>query len=263
MEGGFFNTTQMRILGALTLLMVIIALGSYASLNFEQAEFVNPAPASISVTGKGEVLKVPDIGQFSFSVNAEGETATIVQEQSGTKVNEIIAYLKEQGVAEKDIKTQDYYLNPKYRYEERVCESRFGYCPPGERVEDGFELRQTVLVKLRDIDSAGVIIVGVGERGATNISGLDFTIDDIEALKAEARELAIKDAQEKAAILAKNLNVRVVRLVGYYEDSNDYMPYAETRVMSMADTEESFKAPELPVGERSATVQVNVTYQVE
>jgi len=264
MEKGIFNSPQMRILGALVMLMVLIALSSYAALNFEKIKYTNPMPASITVTGKGEVSAVPDIGQFSFTVEANGADASTAQSLSGTKINDIIAYLTEQGIEKKDIKTQDYNLFPKYRYEERFCAGN-SYCPPTEPIPDGFTVSQTVTVKVRAIDSAGNIIGGVGDKGATNISGLSFTIDDPEALQAEARALAIKDAQEKAVALANNLNVRVVKLVGYYEDSGMYQPYyMDAKMESMGgDSVSAMPSPELPVGEQDTTIQVNVTYEVK
>lgn len=264
MEGNFFSTKSSRMLGSLTLLMVIIALGSYASLNFQKVEFINPMPATISVTGEGEVLAVPDIGRFSFSVMAETDSAASAQEESGTKMNEILAYLKEQGVEDKDVKTQDYNLYPRYRYEERHCLGN-SYCPPGERVEDGFTVTQTVSVKVRETDKAGAIIAGVGERGATNISGLNFTIDDPEKLKADARAKAIEDAKMKAEVLAKQLNVRVVRMTGYYEESGDYYePYAfNSKVMAMDMEESAFGGANMPTGEESTMARVTVVYEVK
>lgn len=264
MQNGLFHTGPMRVLVALTLLMVIIALGSYATLNFTQVDFLNPSPAVISVSGEGEVTAVPDIGQFSFSVNAEGEDVVLVQEESGAKINAILAYLAEQGIEDKDVKTQNYNLYPRWRYEERLCEG-FGYCPPGKQVQDGFEVNQTVSVKVRDTQTAGTIIAGVGERGATNISGLNFTIDDPEALQAEARALAIADAQEQAVLLAKQLNVRVVRIVNFSEDGRGYYPQPfETKAMAFDMAEESASVtPDLPVGEQTTRAQVSITYQVE
>lgn len=263
METGFFKTVQMRILAALLLLMAMIALASYATLNFERVKFINPAPATISVTGEGEVLAVPDIGQFSFSVMAEGDDATTAQELSGTKINTILAYLKEQGIEDKDIKTRNYNLNPRWRYEERLCIAN-SYCPPGDRVQNGFEVSQTVTVKLRDTKTAGAVITGVGERGATDISNLAFTIDDTEALKKEAREMAIKDAKAKAKSLAEQLGVRVVRLVGYYEsDGFQPEPYAQDRMMAFSEEKASFDGAEMPVGEQGTIVRINITYQVE
>lgn len=264
MNEGFFNTKQMRLLGGLTLLMALIAMGSYATLNFEKVGFLNPVPATISVSGEGEVFAPADIGQFSFSVNAEGESASEAQEESGTKINDIIAYLKEQGIEDKDIKTQNYNLYPKWRYEERVCAFN-SYCPPGERVQDGFEATQSVTVRVRDTKMAGAIVAGVGERGATNISGLNFTIDDVETLREEARALAIEDAKTKAQVLAEQLGVSVVRLASYYENGGGYPEpyYFEAKAMAMDSAEEGgFGGAEMPVGENSTKVTVNVTYEV-
>lgn len=263
MTGEAYKSKPIQLLGALALLMVIIALGSYASLNFEQIKYANPAPATISVAGEGEVLVVPDIGQFSFSVRADGADATTAQEQSGTKVNDILAYLKAQGIEEKDIKTQNYQLNEKWRWEERVC-AVGALCPRGQQVQDGFEVIQTVSVKVRKLDSASGIIAGVGDKGATDISNLNFTIDDMEVVKAEARAKAIADAQAKAVVLANQLGVRVQRLISYSEDGGAYpVPYyAKTMAMS-ADEASGFGGAELPVGEESTKVNVNITYQVE
>lgn len=245
------------------MLMVLIALGSYASLNFAKIKHVDPMPATISVAGEGEVLAVTDIGQFSFSVTAEGEDAPSAQEASGEKINAILTYLKEQGIEDKDIKTQNYNMYPKYRYEERICPAG-SYCPPGERVPDGFEVTQSIIVKVRKTNQAPSIIAGVGERGATNISGLSFTIDDEEVLRDEARVKAIADAKEKAAALAEQLGVRLVRLASYYEESGYYEPYA-VRTMAFDMAEEAavgFGGAELPMGEESTIVRVNVTFEV-
>ncbi len=251
----------MRILGGLVLLMVMVALASYASLNFEKIQYVNPMPATISIAGEGEVLAVPDIGQFSFSVMAENAEASVAQELSGTKINEILTYLREQGIEDKDIKVEQYNLYPRWRYEEQVCEVG-SYCPQGERIQDGFEVIQSIAVKVRETKNAPAIIAGVGERGATDISNLNFTIDDIEVLRDEARAKAIDDAQAKAVELAEQLGVRLVRLTAYYETENSYQPYYKAAPMSLDAVEESFGGAELPVGEDSTIVRVNVTYEV-
>ena len=257
----YFSEGYAKFLLSLTLVAVTVALMSYAVVNFE-GKSPNDYEATVSVSGEGEVLAVPDIGKFSFSVNAEGKTAIEAQEASGTAINDIMAFLREQGIEENDIKTQSYNQYPKYRWEERICP--FGsYCPPGERIQDGFEVTQTVSVKVRDTDEAGAVIAGVGERGATNISGLNFTIDDMEALRSEARELAIEDAKAKAELLANQLGVDLVRIVSFNENGG-YPPYFEERAfMAMDSAESGFGGAELPVGEESTKVSVNITYEIE
>jgi hypothetical protein len=263
MTGELFKSTQMRILIMLLLLMGIIALGSYASLNFDKMEFLNPSPATIVVSGEGEAFSKPDIGTFSFSVTARGIDAAQAQEASGTSINAILAYLTEQEVAEKDIKTQNYNLNQKWKYEQSLCFGD-GYCP-NNRVEDGYEVSQTVTLKVRDISAAGTIIAGVGERGATDISNLNFSVDDIDSLQAEARAAAITDAQDKAAVLAEQLGVRIVRLASYNEEGGGYsQPFYDTRMMGMEMAEDSsFPGAELPAGEETTTIRVSAVYIVE
>lgn len=256
----FLSLWYVRALIVLALIGVVAALAAYAHLAVKQARYSNYGPTTINVRGEGEVLARPDIGQFTFAVRAEGDDAATAQEQSAAAMNEIIAYLTEAGVAESDIKTTNYTLNPRYIYENTVCPAGM-YCPPGEPIIDGYEVSQMVEVKVRDLDRSGELISGVGARGATNVSGLSFTIDDEDALKAEAREEAIREAREKAEKLADALDVRIVRMIGYYEEEV-YPPYYGYGG-DMAVMESSARiAPNMPVGENEITSTVNITYEI-
>lgn len=262
METNFFSTKGNRTLGALALAMIILALGTYSMATWKQAEYMYIGPTTISVTGEGEINAVPDIGKFSFSVTASGADASTAKEASGISINELIAFLKEKGVEEKDIKTDYYNMSEKYKYETRPCPVG-SYCP-GEQVKDGFEVTQSITVKVRDLASAPDLISGVGERGATNISNLQFSIDDTSVLKEQARAAAIDDAKAKAEVLAKKLGVRLGKMTGYYEDEGMVQPYyargGDMMEMSMAN--DSFKAAELPAGEQTTKSRVTISYQV-
>lgn len=248
----------------LTLIMVMIALASYTYLTLKEADQVSEIVATISVTGEGEVLARPDIATFSFSVVSEADDAGSAQEESARAVNTILAYLNDEGIDEKDIKTQYYNLNPRYDYLQSIC-PREGLCPPGERVLRGYEVNQTVLVKVRDVDTAGSLISGVGTLGATNVSSLQFTIDDEDELYAEAREKAISDAKDKASKLAEDLGVKIVRITGFYEEGGGrggdmYNMKAEMVAFDSAD--ESI-APNIPTGENTFTSRVNIVYEIK
>lgn len=259
----FFNTKYNRLLATLALALVIVSLGAYAYYTMQQSKYLYMGPTTISVSGEGEVVAVPDIGQFSFSVMAEGEDAAAAQEASATKINDITAALEAAGVARNDIKTEYYNLYPKYRYETTPCPMG-SYCP-GEQVQDGFEVSQTVMVKVRDLNTSGALLTMVGEKGATNISGLSFTIDDTDVLKEEARALAIADAKAKAEVLADELGVKIVKMVGYYEDEGIARPYYSGYDMGgvmMAKEEAAMVAPDMPTGENTTTSRVTLTYQI-
>lgn len=256
----FLNHWYMRLLIVLVFIGAIGALVAYAHLALQQAEYANIGPTTISVSGEGEVLATPDIGMFTFAVRAEADTADAAQSDSAERINEIISYLSEQGVADADVKTTNYSLSPKYRYEERVCPAN-SYCPPGERVVDGYTVSQMVEVKVRDLDMSGTLISGVGERGATNISNLQFTIDDETELNRQARDAAIQNAQENAEKLADSLGVEIVRMIGFYEQDQQprYQAYGMGGGM---DTAEARTTAKMPTGENEFTSTVNITYEI-
>lgn len=261
----FWNKKHVHVLLALVLIGAIFSLAAYTQLTLKEARGTFSGEVTISVAGEGEVFAVPDIGQFSFSVRAEGEDAAEAQENSAEAINAILAYLEGAGVEEKDIKTQNYNLNPKYKYEERFCVSSSSYCPPGERVIDGYEVYQSVSVKVRDLDNAGTLISGAGDNGATNISSLQFTIDDESVLQAEARAKAITDAKEKAQVLANDLGMQLNRIVGFNEGGGNFYPqYERAHAMDASDDGGGFKtAPSLPVGENEIRSNVTITYQLK
>jgi uncharacterized protein YggE len=247
----------------IALVGAIAALGSYAYYTLKQSEGVYTGATTINVQGEGEVQVKPDLGMFSFSVMAEGKEATEAQTKSAEKINAIIAAMKEGGVEEKDIKTQNYNLAPKYKYTDVAC--AWGqYCPPSNPVIDGYEVSQMVEIKVRDLAKAGDLISKAGEKGATNMSNLQFTVDDEKVAKAEARAKAIADAKQKAEALAKDLDVKLVRMTSFYEEQNGGYPMYGYGGDMMAKAE-SFDAiaPQMPLGENEIKVIVNLSYEVK
>jgi len=252
--------------GAAALAMLAVFLLVLTISAFKEYRFIGtgvPASNTISVSGKGEVFAVPDTGEFMVTVREEAETVEFAQSEATKKINAVIEYLKGAGVEEKDIKTVSYNVNPKYEWSQERCVN--GYCPPGKQELIGFEVSQSLSVKVRDTKKAGELLSGVGSKGASEVSGLTFTIDDEDALRAEAREMAIDEAQEKADMLAAQLGVTVVRVVGFYEESGGYpMPFAYGKggnVMMASDARMEV-APELPTGENKITSNVNITFEI-
>ena len=107
------------------------------------------ATNTISVSGEGEVFAVPDIAEFSFSVVEEKETLSEAQEIAAQRVNSILTYLEKSDIKETDIKTTNYNVYPRYEFIKENCTDSI--CPPGgERVLKGFEVNQSISVKVRD-----------------------------------------------------------------------------------------------------------------
>jgi hypothetical protein len=217
------------------------------------------ATNTITVNGSGEVVAVPDIATFNFSLTVTGDDVATAQGEMSEQMNKAINYLKNNGVAENDIKTTDFNANPRYNF--RPCRS-FN-CPDNGRELVGYDVSQTVRVKVRDTEKAGELLKGVSERGITNISGLEFTIDDRSALEVEARSLAIKDAREKAEKLASDLGVKVKDVVSFGESNYGGGYYFEEVSARALDSAASAPTPEIPVGENIITSSVSVTYEIK
>ena len=221
---------------------------------------INPAYNSISVSGVGEAVSVPDVATFSFTVSADTKVASDAQNQVTRKMDTILVGLESLGIDEKDIKTTDYSLWPKYSYEPTVCSPN--YCPPGRQVQDGYTVSHSISVKVRKTEDAGKALALVGEKGATGLSSISFTVDDPDKIIDEARAEAIKDAQDKAKVLSKELGVRLVRVVSFYDNTGGGpVPYyAEGIGGDMVKT--TTVTPTIPIGENKVVVNVTVTYEI-
>ncbi len=271
MDTTFFQNKLNRILATAALVFVIIALASYANYAWKQAKYMYQGPTTISFTGEGEVRSVPNVGQFTFTITESAPEATNAQNALKAKMDDIVAYLKSEGVDEKDIKTFGYNLYPKYD-EVVISVSEQEVTPgfeafnniPTKQEQIGFEVSETVTVKVRDLNKARAILSQVGDKGASSVGSLEFAINEDDALKAEARKLAIADAKKKAEELAKELNVRLGAMVNFYEDEGIPMPYYEGMGGDMmVKSMDSVESANIQVGENVVRSRVTITYQVK
>jgi uncharacterized protein len=250
---------------AVVALVVFLGLGSLTLLaNLRYVGAGIPPANTITVSGYGETTSVPDIATFTYSVMSLKPTVAAAQTDATAKANAIAAYMEEAGIADRDIQTSNYSIYPQYDYVQEACRPD-GICPGGRQVLRGYEVRQSTTVKVRDIEKAGELLAGVGSRGATEVSGLNFTFDDPHQGENEAREKAIADAKAQADMLAKQLGVRIVRVVSFNENGGGYpVPFAKDQVaygMGGAEVRNA-SAPQISTGENKITSNVSVTYEI-
>jgi len=243
----------------LIVLAVFLAVETLGALKYLRD--INPAYNSISVSGTGEVISVPDVATFSFAVSADASEVSDAQKLVTEKTEVILTELKSLGIEEKDIKTTDYSVWPKYTYESMVCSSTF--CPPSRQVPDGYTANHSISIKIRKTQDAGKALALVGAKGATNLSGISFTVDDPEKMLNEARSKAITDAKNKAKILSQELGVRLVRVVNFYDNTGGGpMPYYAEGMGADSIKTSTMPVPTIPMGENKVTVNVTVIYEI-
>lgn len=273
MEGmPFEGPTGERLRKALLVAVVLLAvfLGVSALAGLQGLRYIGAGLAAtntISVSGHGEATAIPDIATFSFSVVSEKSTVAAAQTDAAAKANATTDYLVAAGVDKKDIQTSGYSVNPQYDYQSSVCPQGSSgvvpvYCPGGKQVLLGYEVRQTTTVKVRNTQKAGDLLAGVGSKGATEVSGLNFTFDKPDMLETDARDKAIADAKTKAQVLAKQLGVTLVRVTSFSENGGGYPGpmYATLGASSGGTNKET--TPDVSVGQNKVTSDVSITYEI-
>ncbi len=242
-------------LTVLALFLVAKALDAFSNIG----RTANPYQTTIMVEGTGEATAIPDVARVTFSVTENATTVSDAQTAATEKTDTALSTLAELGIEEKDLKTISYSVYPQYEYQ-APCYT--GVCPAvrAPRIT-GYEVSQTVEVTVRDTAKAGEVLQALGTTEVQNISGPNFTVDDMDSVKAQAREMAIAEAKEKAKILAKELGVRLGKVVSYYENQPysmyDYGYGGDMRMEAM-----NAAAPSLPVGEQETSVSVSITYEI-
>ncbi len=254
-----FWKTLMGLTGMLTILAVILVVKEAKSISYVGA---NPNVSNtINVSGTGEAVAIPDIATFSFSVNETAKTVAEAQTAATNRTNAALKAIKDGGVAEKDIKTTSYSINPHYEYQNSLC--TVNSCPPSRSILTGYEVGQTIQVKVRDLGKAGALFATIGGLGVQYVNNLAFSVDNPDGVNAEARAKAITDAQSKAEKLAKQLGVRLVRIISFSENGSPRTPIIYGMGAAKTVSMDSYSpAPQIPVGEDKVVSNVDITYEI-
>lgn len=235
-------------------LLAILCITAIIIVGFVMLKKDTNTPNQFSVSGLGKVFAKPDIANLTVGVKTEVKaTAAEAVKENTKKMNDIIASLKNLGIEEKDIKTVNYSLNPSYDWTN------------GRQRLIGYEVSQNVTIKIRNLDKIGDTIAKTTEKGANQIGNIEFTIDDENELKAQARDLAIEKAVAKAKDISKKTGMHLGKIINVYENQY-YAPQTNYLAKSMEygiGGGGAVPSPEIQVGQNEVSVEVNVVYEVK
>ena len=251
---------RIALIGALAILaLFLLAETINIAANFGRANV--PATDTITVQGDGQATLPPDVARVSFTV--ENVSATVAEAQTATtkQANTALDFVKRQGVADKDVKTLSYNISPQYSYPNP--------CPPGALCPDysrapkitGYQVSQTVQVTMRDLSAVGELLGGLGKLEVQNVNGPAFALDDATAGYDAARADAIDKAKAQAMRLAKQLDVRLGKIVNFSESSGGY-PYPMMYGLGGGISESKAATPDVPAGENTYSASVSITYEI-
>ena len=246
----------------LLVFIVVLSFGvlSWGYYNYRQAQNIVNPERIITFTEEGKVIAKPDIAKISFSVVTQGTQAAVVQLENNQKMQKVIDFVKKQGIIDKDIQTTNYSLNPQYDYYWCKTSSVKPYisCPPKII---GYELSQSVEVKIKDFDKINIIIGGLSDAGANQISNISFSIDEPEDYKNQARIEALKKIEKRAQLLSKETSFKLGKIVSVSE-SGIYPIYRETMMKAESSGGTMVPAP-IETGTQEITVTLTVSYEIK
>ncbi len=210
-----------------------------------------PTRALLSVVGEGDASAAPDMATFSTGVVASGKTAEEALAANSKSMSDLVSAIKALGIEDRDIATSNFSISPQYSQP-----------APNTREAPklvGFEVRNTVAVKVRDIARLGVVLDKMVQSGANQAGGLRFGLSDSGPIEEKARIAAFKDAQAQAKTLAEAAGLRLlkVRRISPGDRGGDMLTSAPMMMKAEA------RAVPIEAGELSARARITVVYEVE
>ena len=203
-------------------------------------------PKTLVVTGYGWASAEPDMAEVSLGVLTEAATATEAVQENAEKMSEVINALKDLGITEDNMETQQFSIYPMYSQSD-----------PSWVI--GYRVSNVLIVDVHELNMVGRVIDAATGAGANQVQGVSFTLseDKSQTMKLEALQKAAEDAKIKAETIASSLGVEIVGIQYVSESTVWYQPYR-------VDVE-YLKAPETPIipGDVQGSATIQVTYIIQ
>jgi len=227
----------------LATLLVPIALSMFLALPASAQDY--RGPGTIMIEGHGEVSGTPDTAYITSGVTTQGATADEALAANTKAMTDLIATLKSAGIEDRDIQTSGFSVNPNYVYTDQRDAN--GYTLPPKI--NGYQVYNTVTVRVRQIASLGAILDKSVTVGANTINGITFDVADPTRLYEEARLYADE----------ARLDLGKIRSITETQNYGQPQPYM------MRDMAVSAEAAPVPVqaGEMSFAINVQVTWELD
>ncbi|MDN3025469.1 SIMPL domain-containing protein [Streptomyces sp. S.PB5] len=209
------------------------------------------APATVSVTGEGSAVGDPDIALVGAGVEVTAKTTQAALDAQSKAAAALLKAVRAQGVADKDVRTENVSLTPVYDYDD------------GESTLKGYQASQTFSIKVRKVAATGALLKAVTDAtgNAGRINSVVFDLDDRRPLQARARKAAHDDARAKAEEYAQLSGHRLGRLVSLSEGGTGYV-VPMPPVAADAPAGGAGAVPLAP-GEIKATASVAAVYELD
>lgn len=234
--------TRLRLALAASLALAPLFLASSGPV-MAQSQTPSQTQRLIAMTGTGEVTAAPDMVTVSVGVVEIEPTAAAALNANTAKMTTLMQMLKDAGIAEKDIQTSNFSVNPRYDFDQ----SRQA------QIMVGYEVSNEVTIRLRKVADLGRLLDRLVEAGSNQVNGVSFGIAETAKLEDEARRRATENARHKAEVYAKAAGVKIGKVMSISETTS----YRPPMPMLAARRMQAEAAP-VPIAAGEATVSASV-----
>ena len=215
---------------------------------FLHAEAAEAEKNAVAVHGRGELSVLPDRASIRIGVNTLGATAEKAVRENAAAAEKIRQALLDSGVRSENIRTVNYNVYPQYDRNQKI---------------ESYAASYDLAVETNDIAKLSTVLDTCVRSGANNINSIQFSLKDEKKYKQEALALAVKDAREKAAVIARALGKQLGSALSVAEDAATLDPrvYARNLMKSQAALDTAAGAPIL-AGSISIRTGVTVVFEL-
>lgn len=220
----------------------------------------------IHVTGQGAVAVKPDLAFLDMGVDTTSATVAEAREEAAVTMQAVIDALKAAGIEDRDIQTRGFNITTEHDWQRETVNG----VTTDRRVVAGYTVRNSITVKIRDLDSVGTVIDDTAAAADNSISfnGPTFTVENLASIADQLREAAVNDAKSQAQRYADLADVGLGDIIYFSAGtisnptSHSYYDYGY-----VAAAAEPAPAPSTPttisVGELTATLTVKTVFAIQ
>ena len=211
------------------------------------------ADSEICVNGKGEVYVPADKAFVSVGVQMALQNVQEAQKNVNERINAIRSSLLEAGIDGDDINTDNINIYAYTDFDDAGNEKTL------------YHVSSMLTVRVTDTDRTGEVIDLAFAAGANVLNGVTFTATETAEAEKEAMQLAVKNAREKAEILAEAAGLKITgieKIAEGYSGSFDSGLNVFDRVAAKEEAA-SYGATEIHAAKILVSAEVSVNYEAK
>jgi len=202
-------------------------------------------PPLVVSTGEGIVEAAPDRAWITITAESRAGNPRDAQRRNAEAMTPVLAKLRASGIPSDAIRTLGYDLQQEWDYVNN------------QRVSKGYVARNTVDVRVDNIDRVGELLELAVGSGATAVGGVRFDLKDRKKLEREALRLAVEDARGRAEAVAAGAGRAIDRVlrIDAVNPSGGPIPLQKIAFAREAASD----APPMATGQLEIRAQVTLT----